>query len=122
MKIIEPVVVAPLRREWERIQAEIRVVEERRGRAHTPAEKTRLLEQARSLYGDFRASLGRYRVLDPACGSGNFLALSLRALKDFDLAVLDDAAAMGLPRDNSASAPRRSWASRSTPTPPNWPA
>ena len=39
-------------------------------------------------------------MLDPACGSGNFLALSLRALKDFDLAVLDEAAAMGLPRDD----------------------
>jgi type II restriction/modification system DNA methylase subunit YeeA len=39
-------------------------------------------------------------VLDPACGSGNFLALSLRALKDFDLAVLDDARAMGLPLDD----------------------
>jgi len=39
-------------------------------------------------------------VLDPACGSGNFLALSLHALKDFDLAVLDDAGAMGLPLDD----------------------
>ena len=99
MKIIEPVVVAPLRREWERTKAEIRTVEERRARAHAPAERDRLLARARGLYGDFRTSLGRYRVLDPACGSGNFLALSLRVLKDFDLAVMDDAAAMGLPRD-----------------------
>jgi type II restriction/modification system DNA methylase subunit YeeA len=99
MKIIEPVVVAPLRREWERIKAEIRAADKRRARAHSPAEKSRLLEQARGLYGDFRASLGHYRVLDPACGSGNFLALSLRALKDFDLAVSDDARAMGLPPD-----------------------
>ena len=29
-----------------------------------------------------------------------FSALSLRALKDLDLSVLDDAAAMGLPSDN----------------------
>ncbi|HEX3860431.1 MAG TPA: DNA methyltransferase [Stellaceae bacterium] len=100
MKIIEPVVVAPLRREWEETKAAIREADERRARARSPAEKTRLLEQARTLYADFRAGLGRYRVLDPACGSGNFLALSLRALKDFDLAVTDDAAAMGLPLDN----------------------
>jgi hypothetical protein len=100
MKIIEPVVVAPLRREWERTKTEIREAEERRVRARTPAERSRLLAKARCLYGDFRTSLGRYRVLDPACGSGNFLALSLRALKDFDLAVLDDAVAMGLPPDN----------------------
>ena len=100
MKIIEPVVVAPLHREWERTKAEIRGLEERRARAHTPAEQSRLLAKARRLYGDFRASLGRYRVLDPACGSGNFLALSLRALKDFDLSVLEDAEALGLPADD----------------------
>ena len=100
MKIIEPVVVAPLKREWEALKAEIRALDERRARAQSPAEKERLLAQARALYGEFRASLGRYRVLDPACGSGNFLALSLRALKDFDLAVLDDARAMGLPPDD----------------------
>ena len=99
MKIIEPVVVMPLRREWERIKAEIAALEERRDRAHSPAEQNRLLAGARGLYADFRSRLGGYRVLDPACGSGNFLALSLRALKDFELAVLDDAAAMGLPRD-----------------------
>jgi hypothetical protein len=100
MKIIEPVVVAPLRREWERTKADIREIEERRLRARPPAEQSKLLAKARGLYADFRTSLGRYRVLDPACGSGNFLALSLRALKDLDLAVLDEAAAMGLPRDN----------------------
>jgi type II restriction/modification system DNA methylase subunit YeeA len=99
MKIIEPVVVAPLRREWERIKAEIREADERRARARAPAEKKKLLATARGLYADFRTHLGRYRVLDPACGSGNFLALSLRALKDFDLAVTEDAAAMGLPPD-----------------------
>jgi type II restriction/modification system DNA methylase subunit YeeA len=99
MKIIEPVVVAPLHREWERLKAAICELDERRARAHAPAEKEKLLQRARGLYADFRARLGRYRVLDPACGSGNFLALSLRALKDFDLAVLDDARAMGLPPD-----------------------
>jgi type II restriction/modification system DNA methylase subunit YeeA len=100
MKIIGPVVVAPVRREWDRIKTEIRGIEERRARARTPAEKSKLIAKARGLYADFRTSLGRYRVLDPACGSGNFLALSLRTLKDFDLAVLDDAAAMELPPDN----------------------
>jgi type I restriction-modification system DNA methylase subunit len=73
-------VVAPLRCEWERLKAEIGEIDERRARAHSPAEKEKLLQKARGLYADFRASLGRYRVLDPACGSGNFLALSLRAL------------------------------------------
>jgi SAM-dependent methyltransferase len=106
MKIIEPVVVAPLRREWQSIKAEITKLEERRGRARMPAEQNRLLAEARNLYSDFRTNLGRYRVLDPACGSGNFLALALRALKDFDLAVLDDGAAIGLPRDDFRVGPQ----------------
>jgi hypothetical protein len=100
MKIIEPVVVAPLRREWQRLKADIRTLDERRARASAPAQKAKLLEEARAVYRDFRTRLGKYRVLDPACGSGNFLALSLRALKDFDLAVIEDAAAMGLPLDD----------------------
>ena len=43
MKIIEPVVVAPLRREWEGTKARIREADERRGRARSPAEQSRLL-------------------------------------------------------------------------------
>ena len=97
MKIIEPVVIAPLRQEWERVKAEIRAIEEQQTRACTPREKSKLLTKARDLYADLRTRLGRHRVLDRACGSGNFLALSLRALKDFELAVWDDAQAMGLP-------------------------
>ena len=105
MKIIEPVVMAPLRREWERRQGGDRRARRARGRRAQPRQQSRLSAQARELYGDFRARLGRFRVLDPACGSGNFLALALRALKDFDLAVLDDAAAMGLPPDDQRVGP-----------------
>jgi type II restriction/modification system DNA methylase subunit YeeA len=100
MKIIEPVVTMPLRREWEETKTAIRNLDERRAKGSSSAEKQKLLQKARGLYAEFRAKLGRYRVLDPACGSGNFLALSLRALKDFDLIVRDDARAMGLPDDD----------------------
>ena len=50
MKIIEPVLVAPLRREWERTKAEIREIEERRARARSPAEKTKLHLKARAIF------------------------------------------------------------------------
>ncbi len=46
----------------------------------------------------FLARLRAYRVLDPACGSGNFLYLSLLALKDLELRVATDAEALGLQR------------------------
>lgn len=39
-----------------------------------------------------------FTVLDPACGSGNFLNLALLALKDFEEEVNNDAQAMGFER------------------------
>ena len=42
--------------------------------------------------------LRAYRVLDPACGSGNFLFLGLKALKDIEHMSHLQAAALGLDR------------------------
>ena len=39
-----------------------------------------------------------YRVLDPACGSGNFLYLALKALKDLERRTNTEAEALGLQR------------------------
>ena len=100
MKIIEPVVLEPLRREWEDTKAKIRELRELRVKARGSTEKTKLESQAREVYVGFRQRLGRFRVLDPACGSGNFLALALRALKDFDLTVINESAPLELPRDD----------------------
>ncbi|UFN49402.1 class I SAM-dependent DNA methyltransferase [Roseomonas sp. OT10] len=44
----------------------------------------------------FRKRLRDFRVLDPACGSGNFLYVALLALKDLEARVLAEAAALGL--------------------------
>ncbi|WP_203072395.1 class I SAM-dependent DNA methyltransferase [Falsiroseomonas ponticola] len=43
------------------------------------------------------ARLRAFRVLDPACGSGNFLYVSLMALKDLERQALVEAEALGLP-------------------------
>ena len=40
---------------------------------------------------------GETRVLDPACGSGNFLYLALKALKDIEFRVNFEAQELGLP-------------------------
>jgi type II restriction/modification system DNA methylase subunit YeeA len=55
-----------------------------------------LLAEAQALYAGFVDKLWAYRVLDPACGSGNFLYLSLLALKDMELRVSIDAEVLGL--------------------------
>jgi type II restriction/modification system DNA methylase subunit YeeA len=100
MKIVEPVVLAPLRREWEAAKAEIAALRAKRDRAKSDGARTRAENEARSAWLKFRARLGRYRVLDPACGSGNFLYLALLHLKNFDEAVLAEGRALGLPPDN----------------------
>ncbi len=97
MKLVEPVITRPLRREWaaarERITA---LLAEARGAA--PRRRDRACRDARALYDRFLKSLRRFRVLDPACGSGNFLYLALRELKDLEHEVVIDGETFGFPR------------------------
>ncbi len=47
----------------------------------------------------FLKRLAAYRVLDPACGSGNFLYVALQALKDLELrAIVETERAAGVPQ------------------------
>jgi type II restriction/modification system DNA methylase subunit YeeA len=55
-----------------------------------------LLAEAQASYVGFIDRLRAFRVLDPACGSGNFLYMSLLALKDMELRVSIDAEVFGL--------------------------
>ncbi len=98
MLIVEPVVVRPWLHEWTTIKAEIAAILERSDAAKSRSARTRLRSQAERLLRDFLDRLRRFTVLDPACGSGNFLYLALRALKDLEHRVQLEAEAMGLPR------------------------
>ena len=86
MLVVEPVVMAPLRREWDAVQQEVSnlLVEENR-------------DAARVRLAQFQQRLVDVEVLDPACGSGNFLYLALRSLLDLEKDVIDFAAAQGWP-------------------------
>ena len=46
----------------------------------------------------FLDRLRKFRVLDPACGSGNFLYVALMALKDIELQVIIEGEELGIPR------------------------
>ncbi|HEV8030253.1 MAG TPA: DNA methyltransferase [Stellaceae bacterium] len=61
--------------------------------------RTRALNEAGALYRGFLDRLRAFRVLDPACGSGNFLYLALLALKDIEHRVAIEAESLGLPRE-----------------------
>lgn len=53
--------------------------------------------QAERIYNDFLARLRVIRVLDPACGSGNFLYVVLAELKDIERRVMIEAEQFGFP-------------------------
>jgi type II restriction/modification system DNA methylase subunit YeeA len=89
MKIVRPVVVEPWEREWELEKAAIAKQADR-------AKKT-VSEAAKQRYFKFLERLVSFKVLDPACGSGNFLYLALRSLKDFEKRVVHEAETLGLP-------------------------
>jgi type II restriction/modification system DNA methylase subunit YeeA len=54
--------------------------------------------QAKEARDAFLDRLRKFRVLDPACGSGNFLYVALMALKDIELQVIIEAEELGVAR------------------------
>ncbi len=76
--VVEPVVMEPLRREWDTTQQEVNALIDA---GNVPAARARLEA--------FQARLASVTVLDPACGSGNFLYTALRSLLDLEKRVID---------------------------------
>ena len=84
MLVIEPVVMKPLRREWDEAKQKIEcLAADGKG------------DEDRAVLDAFRERLAGVTVLDPACGSGNFLYIALRALLDLEKTVIDYAAELG---------------------------
>ncbi|MBX3382652.1 MAG: class I SAM-dependent DNA methyltransferase [Phycisphaeraceae bacterium] len=92
MLVIEPVIVRPLRREWEQTKASVEEQLERRRSAKTPATKKKADEEIANLLDGFQARLASVRVLDPACGSGNFLYTAIQQLLQLEKEVITFAA------------------------------
>lgn len=105
MLIVNPVIVEPLTREWGEAKQAIQVLLERAGKAKSPSAATKARNDAQGLYTAFLERLKRFRVLDPACGSGNFLYLALLALKELEHRVNLDAEALGFQRAFPAVGP-----------------
>ncbi|MGE5601456.1 MAG: class I SAM-dependent DNA methyltransferase, partial [Nitrososphaerales archaeon] len=100
--IVEPVLMAPLRREWAAVKAQAEGLAEKREtvRGSKPsAQKTkqlaRLDAELRAVIRQFRERLAAVQVLDPGCGSGNFLYVSLRQLLDLEHEAINLAVRLG---------------------------
>ncbi len=95
MRLIEPVLMTPLRRDLEATQEKVEALlaEGKKITARTPAEKNPI-----AVFNVFLERLREVRVLDPACGSGNFLYMALQALKDLEReAILWGSLTLGIP-------------------------
>jgi very-short-patch-repair endonuclease len=86
--IVEPVLMAPLRREWAAIQAEAEPLRDAYDAAATTRDQQDLAAELRALRDRMLARLRTVTVLDPACGSGNFLYVALQLLKNLEKEVI----------------------------------
>ena len=98
MLLVEPVVVRPLLAEWETEKTAIAAELERAEAAKSSAARTKRRNEAERRLRAFLDRLRRFTVLDPACGSGNFLYLALQALKDLEHRVQLEAEVLGFQR------------------------
>ena len=83
--LVEPVLMAPLRREWAALKSELA----------TAFKKGQGTKADRDQLATFLKKLSALTVLDPASGSGNFLYVSLRLLLDLEKEVITFALQLG---------------------------
>lgn len=124
LRLVEPVVLRPLRAQWEThrayVQERLALRDSLRAEAEkipstSPTLKKRYAQvraraqvahkDAQNRFNDFLGALHAVRVLDPACGSGNFLFLALKSLKDFEHRVNLEAEELGLQRQYDVTGP-----------------
>jgi SAM-dependent methyltransferase len=94
--LLEPVVMQPLRREWEAVKAACEGLAAASTTAKTAASKKKKLAERDRALKAFVERLAHVTVLDPACGSGNFLYVALHLLLDLEKEVIAYAARQGL--------------------------
>lgn len=114
MQIVNPVIVEPILAEWAEVKAQIEDLIDKAPKAtkdkllstSQKAAVTRALNKAEALHQAFLDRLKAFRVLDPACGSGNFLYIALLELKNIEHRVNLEAEALGSAARVSADWPR----------------
>ena len=93
-RLVLPTVVEPLRSEWADTQAAALLLANEANLLEGKKRADKLAE-ARTELRRFHHRLCTVRVLDPACGSGNFLYVTLEHLKRLEGEVMNQLAALG---------------------------
>jgi len=95
--VVEPVLMQPLRRKWDAVQTQARALAAQRA-GQSAAKRAALDKQLQTRLLAFQAEIARVSVLDPACGSGNFLYVALGQLLDLEKEVTTFMSELGLTR------------------------
>jgi hypothetical protein len=101
-RLVLPTVVEPLRADWANAQAAAVVLAREADELTDPKDSKKReakLEEARAEIRRFHHQLCITRVLDPACGSGNFLYVTLEHLKRLEGEVMNQLEALGETQD-----------------------
>ena len=85
----------PLRRRWQNIRQQ---AGELLKKANGQRKAAKVQKALSNLLNDFATEIASIRVLDPACGSGNFLYVSLKRLLDLEKEISVFASSNGLSR------------------------
>ena len=99
-RVITPVIARPLLAEWAALLPGMRAA-----LARSKKHGDKAYRDAQALFAGFLERLKNFRVLDPACGSGNFLYLALKCLKDIEHQANLEAEALGLQRQIDVTGP-----------------
>lgn len=105
--IIEPVLMQPLRYEWDTVQLEAAPIRQRYDNARTGRAKTKARVRLLELRERILRRIRETTVLDPACGSGNFLYVALQMLMDLEKEVIQHPLWTGLQMASREVHPRQ---------------
>jgi hypothetical protein len=87
-RLVRPTIEEPLRADWDVVQVQVRRIVVAAEHAKTDKASKDKLKEAVAVVREFHQKLCHTRVLDPACGSGNFLYVTLDLFKRLEGEVL----------------------------------
>jgi type II restriction/modification system DNA methylase subunit YeeA len=93
--IVEPVLMEPLQRRWAEVRQKATEIVEK-AKTQQKVGQTKSRKALSELLKGFSDEISKVRVLDPACGSGNFLYVALKRLLDLEKEISVFAIANGL--------------------------
>jgi len=95
--VVDAIIMEPLRKRWDETRSTIESLLTTGKKVPSSSEKAKPLTavatrkaqgESSSILHSFLTELQRIKILDPACGSGNFLYVSLLRLKDLEKEVI----------------------------------